>query len=87
MVLAEGGAVLCGDPQCEVPLRPSPSMIGLQGADGLQFFMLVAEVAIYAFSKCRRSLMTVNILNFMLGHSAVRRHRPCVQECNRLFGT
>ena len=37
MVLAEGGAVLCGDPQSEVPSRPSPSMTGLQAADGLKF--------------------------------------------------
>ena len=42
--------------------------------------MLVAEAAVHALSKCVRSLMAVNVLCFMLGHSAVRRHRPRVSR-------
>ena len=42
--------------------------------------MLVAEAAVHALSKCVRSLMAVNVLCFMLGHSAVRRHSPLVSR-------
>ena len=42
--------------------------------------MLVAEAAVHALSRCVRSLMAVNVLCFMLGHSAVRRHRPRVSR-------
>ena len=42
--------------------------------------LIAYQAAVHALSKCVRSLMAVNVLCFMLGHSAVRRHRPRVSR-------